>query len=89
MKNAITSFTNPFEVDNKEELFCLASGKPALRNVREGLLQAHDRGQQLMEEFITSRLLDKTVPFHEPLKRLKHLLWHTVELAMSTRLCLL
>ena len=71
MKNAITSFTNPFEVDNKEELFCLASGKPAPPNVMEDLLQAHDRGQQSMEAFITNRLVDTTVPFHEPLKRLK------------------
>ena len=71
MKDAIVSFTNPFEVDQEEELFCLASGKPAPNDVREDLLQAYDRGQKAMEEFIQNRLVNKMVSFHDPIKRMK------------------
>ena len=71
MKGAIVNFTDPFAVENKEELFCLASGKPAPQDVRKDLLEAHERGQTAMDEFIQSRLVDKSVPFHDPLRRLK------------------
>ena len=54
MKNATKSFTNPFEDDYKEKLFCLASGKPAPQNFREVLLQSRERRQEAMEDFKTT-----------------------------------
>ncbi|MES9950704.1 MAG: hypothetical protein ABW118_17235 [Candidatus Thiodiazotropha sp.] len=71
MKDAIVNFTDPFTVDNKDELFCIASGKPAPEDVRKDLLESQERGQLAMNDFIQSRLVDKSVPFHDPLKRLK------------------
>ena len=65
------NLTNPFEVENKDELFCLASGQQAPLDVQTDLLEAQKRGQTAMEDFIKSRLVDKAVPFHDPLKRLK------------------
>ena len=71
MTDAIRNFTDPFSVENRTELFCIASGKPTPEDVRQDLLQAQERGQSAMNEFIQTRLVDKSVPFHDPLKRLK------------------
>ena len=71
MTDAIGNFTDLFSVENRNELHCIASGKPAPEDVRQILLQAHERGQSAINEFIQTRLVDKIVPFHDPLKRLK------------------
>ena len=70
MKNAVSNFTSPFTVDNKEELFCLSFGKPATKDVKADLWKAHGREQQAMKELIEKRLLDKSIIFHEPIKQM-------------------
>ena len=71
MADAIGNFTDPCSVKSSTELFCIASGKPAPEDVHQDLLQAQERGQSAMNEFMETRLVDKVVPFHDPLKRLK------------------
>ena len=69
MKNAITHFTRPFT--NKDELFCLSSDNPATKEVKTDLLEAHGRWQQTIEEFTEKMLVDKSIPFHEPIKQMQ------------------
>ncbi|KAK3107392.1 hypothetical protein FSP39_013623 [Pinctada imbricata] len=64
-------FLNPFCVDDKESLYCLSSGVPAPKEVTDDLLRAHSKGAELMNEFISSRLVEKQVSFHAPIKRVK------------------
>ena len=47
--DAICGFTNPFQVENKDELYCLSSGIPANSTVSDNLLQATDLGKKAME----------------------------------------
>ena len=69
---AISGFTNPFCSDvNPNELYCLSSGVPAKPHVADVLLKAPDIGRNAMEHFIKTRLVDKTMGFHEPIKRNK------------------
>ena len=68
---AILGFTNPFAVENKEELYCLSSGIPATQEVSNSLLQAHGLGKDAMVPFFEKGLVDKSVKFHEPIQRIK------------------
>ena len=69
---AISGFTNPFCSDvNPNELYCLSSGVPAKPDVADDLLKAPDIGRNAMEHFIKTRRVDKTMGFHEPIKRSK------------------
>ena len=68
---AFNNFTNPFQTEIMDEVFCLSSGKPAPTEVKTDLLRADECGRAAMETFIKERLVDKSVPFHEPIKRMK------------------
>ena len=68
---AICGFTNPFEVENRDELYCLSSGIPANSTVSDNLPQATDLGKKAMEQFIKERLVDRTKKFHDPVTRIK------------------
>ena len=68
---AICGFTNPFEVENRDELYCLSSGIPANSTVSDNLPQATDLGKKAMEQFIKERLVDRTKKFHDPVTRMK------------------
>ena len=69
---AISGFTNPFCSDvNPNELYCLSSGVPAKPDVADDLLKAPEIGRNAMENFFRKRLVDKTVNFHDPIKRNK------------------
>ena len=66
---AISGFTNPFCSDvNTNELYCLSSGVPAKPDVANDLLKASDIGRNAMEHFVKTRLVDKTIGFHEHIK---------------------
>ena len=67
--DAISGFTNPFSSEiNPDELFCLYSVVPAKPNVANDLLHAPDIGVKSMDTFIKSRLVERSVGFHEPIK---------------------
>ena len=65
---AIESFLNPFEVDNRDELYCISSGAPASTEIEIDVLGAEETGEKAKEEYIKERLLKKE-NFFEPLKR--------------------
>ena len=79
VKDAVMGFTNPFTVENKEELYCLSSGLPASSEVSNNLLQAKEQGQSAMAQFIKERLIDKTVKFHDPIKYMKYKAFTSME----------
>lgn len=69
--NAITNFTNPFTVHNKDRLFCLASGAPVPADVEKDVLESEDIGKAAKKEFVDS-LKDADVEnFFNPIKRKK------------------
>jgi len=64
-------FLNPLEIDEgtKDLLFCLSSGKPASGKVMNNLLNFWTTGENAAQAFIESRLIDKSVKFHDPIKK--------------------
>ena len=56
---AIKNFINPFQVENKDVLYCLSSGAPAPSDVEQDLLQAHQRGKEAYSVFIGQRLIER------------------------------
>ena len=69
--DAITSFINPFDVEDKDVLYCLSSRVPAPPEVEQDLLSADNRGKILHEAFVKERLIKKEKSFHEPIKKQK------------------
>ena len=69
---AFKQFLNPFNIDdhNKDKLFSLSSGKPASEKVQENLLNYVDTGERAAEFFIQKRLVEKTIKFQDPMKKL-------------------
>ena len=68
---AFNNFTNPFSTEIMDEVFCLSSGKPAPQDIKTDVLRADDCGRAAMETFIKERMVEKSVPFHDPIKRHK------------------
>ncbi|KAL8572866.1 hypothetical protein ACOMHN_011115 [Nucella lapillus] len=68
MTESFLSFMNPFSVE-EPGLYCLSSGMPAPESVQEALLSADTRGKEAFNIFITERLVNKTLNFHAPLKK--------------------
>ena len=68
---AFNQFVNPFQVDSsrKDSLFCISSGKPATDKIADHLLNYSDIGNKAAETFIKTRLVDKSVKFHDTLKK--------------------
>ena len=50
--DAISNFVNPFEVENKDLLYCISSGAPIPADVEEDLLSANMSGNKSRDEFI-------------------------------------
>ena len=70
---AFKQFLNPFRIEsnNHHLLFCLSSGKPASDEVSEDLLKYVNVGKKATETFIRTRLVEKSVKFHDTMKKLK------------------
>ena len=64
-------FLNPFKLQgiNKEHLFCLSSGKSASDVVASDLVKYVEVGTEAAQNFIVTRLLEKTVKFQDTIKR--------------------
>lgn len=67
--DSFSNFINPFEVDNKDVLFCISSGAPATKDIQDDLLRTDEVGQNALSKFIKERLVEKNVSFHSPLSR--------------------
>ena len=63
--DAISNFVNPFEVENKDLLYCISSGAPAPADVEENLLSAEISGNKDHDEFLEER----TASFFDPFKK--------------------
>ena len=65
-------FLNPFQIsaEQGQQLFCLSSGKPASPAVANDLLRYTQAGEHAVSEFIQTRLLSRTVKFHERMKKM-------------------
>jgi len=65
-------FINPFalEEDQHTELYCLSSGQSASEAVAEDLCQYVEAGQKAAAEFIQTCLIDRSVRFHDKMKKL-------------------
>ena len=68
---AIDGFVNPFEIERKENLFCLASGAAVNSLIESEVLGAEEAGKTAYENFMQCRIIDKIIDFHEPLTKLK------------------
>eukprot|EP00745_Piridium_sociabile_P026705 TRINITY_DN42673_c0_g1_i18.p1 TRINITY_DN42673_c0_g1~~TRINITY_DN42673_c0_g1_i18.p1 ORF type:complete len:760 (+),score=189.88 TRINITY_DN42673_c0_g1_i18:236-2515(+) len=67
---AVNNFVNPFQIENKNELYCLSSGAPAPKDVENDLLSADRVGEEAYRQFVKERLLERTVSFNVPIKKL-------------------
>ena len=68
-----------------DEVFCLSSGKPAPQDVKTDALRADDCGRAAMETFIKERMVEKSVPFHDPIKRQKLKTFATTSLVKKVK----
>ena len=70
---AFKEFLNSFRIEsnNHHLLFCLSYGKPASDEVSEDLLKYVNVGKKATETFIRTRLVEKSVKFHDTMKKLK------------------
>ena len=78
LREAISGFTIPFSFINPfsfsvedSELHYLPSIVPAKPGIAKDLLEAQDIGSKAMEDFIDIHLNEKSVGFHNPIKRNK------------------
>jgi hypothetical protein len=69
----VQNFVNFFEVENKNELYCLFSGTLAPKEVENDLHVpgANKTGQSSYMQFVRKRLLERRVNFNDPIKKLK------------------
>ena len=66
---AISNFTNPFTIEDKDALYCLSSGAPVPQDVESDILMADDIGKKAHREFAQERLVEKKTSFHSPVKK--------------------
>ena len=66
---AISNFTNPFTIEDKDALYCLSSGAPLPSHVQNDVLMADEIGKKAPQEFVHERLVDKKTSFRSPVKK--------------------
>lgn len=71
--SAVQNFTNPFSLDDKDHLYCLASGAPVSSEVEADVLNAEKAGKVAKASFIRERFQNGSSEskFFEPVKKLK------------------
>ena len=66
---AISNFTNPFSIEDKDALYCLSFGAPVLQDVERDILMADDIEKRVHWEFVQKRLVEKNTTFRSPVKK--------------------
>ena len=66
---SFSTFINPFDVVQTDYLVSVSSGMKAPADVTTDLLSLEKKGRTMFENFIKTRLVDKSETFHQPLKR--------------------
>lgn len=60
---------NPFDPDlNKDNIYNIATGKPASQHIAEFLLNVEENGDELRKQFITEWAIDES-RFDKPIKK--------------------
>ena len=54
---AVKSFLNPFDVDDRDRLYCISSVVPVDQEIEDDILGAEKAGEDAKESFITERLM--------------------------------
>lgn len=69
--HTFSQFLNPFKIPehNNNVLLCLSSGKPASGVVTNDLLKYVEVGKKAVQDFVKNRLVEKTIKFHDTLKK--------------------
>jgi hypothetical protein len=67
--SAFGGFLNPFQIDVKDNLFCLSSGAPSTSKVEHDLLNVDAMGKMAFHQFIEDRIVEKNISFHQPIAR--------------------
>ena len=71
VQKATDGFINPFEIERKESLFCLASRAAVNVLIESDVLDTEEAGKTEYETFMKFRIIDKTLEVHAPIKKLK------------------
>lgn len=69
--DAFNNFIDPFQVDNKEVLYCLSSGTAASKVIESDLLKVDAAGEASFSAFVNKVFVQKDVSFHDPIKKTK------------------
>ena len=67
--HTICNFVKPFEVEDKDVLYCLSSGAPAPKYIEEDLRNADKVGKAAYNTFIDERLVTKSKSSHALIKK--------------------
>ena len=59
VQESVKSFLNPFNVENKDKLYCISSGAPATGDIQDDVLRADKAGREAKIQFIKERLETK------------------------------
>ena len=65
---AITGFLNPFNIPEKNQLFCVSSGSPVSKMIEDDILHSQMIGEKAKQTFIKDRLMQNK-DFSMPIKR--------------------
>ena len=68
---AISHFTNPFRISDKQKLYSLASGAPMSAEIEYDVMRAEELGKTLKEDFIKNRLTGSSLCFFDRITRQK------------------
>lgn len=66
-----THFLNPFDIEVKDKLVCVSSGSHVSHDVAQDILSIDAVGRAAYHSFVEDRLINRTVKFHDPIKRIK------------------
>ena len=68
---AFRNFINPFDIECRDALYCLSSGAEAPPVIENELLKVGEFRKEAFKDFVQTRLVEKTVPFHSPMHKQK------------------
>lgn len=71
MVSAVQNYINPFKVSDADNLFCISSGRPVSEEIAIDLLSTDTHDTNAYKSFVQERLVQKTVSFNAPIKKLK------------------
>ena len=78
------SFPNPFKVDNKEHLYCLASTS---KEIIDDLLKTDTSGEASFSSFVNKVFVQKESSFHNPLKKRNLMTFTNMRKKMNLKAC--